>query len=570
MTIEQKRAIALASARARAANALSANPSQETPAEPQPQAEGIGSKMLHGLGQGAMDVAETFYKPTSWLQDKAYGAIEDLTGLKKPVDRNQIIQQADASRSRYDSKYGDSFAAGAGRLGGQIAASVPLMAAGGAAVQGAAKAIPALEPAAAFLTGQGGLASKSAASALGSGSLAALSSSASDNPKRDIAIATVLGAMAPVAWAGAKAAGRGIGNAIAPVGRISPEAAALAQKAADEGIKLNAAQITNSPHLRVLDSVTRRIPFSGATGEMKAQQTAFNRAVGRRFGVEADRLTPEVYAAAKARLGSEFERLSASNKLPLTKDLMDQIASVSDDAVKFGTDDTSRAIKSLIDEAVSKTENGVLPGKAYQALDSKMGQIMKAGGEKSHYVGQLRDAIRSAMDAAISPEDQAAWQLARGQYKNLKTVRDLIANDSLEGNISPARLMSRLTANGAGKEAVASGRAGDLTDIAQIGQRFLKDSVPNSGTPERLLAYGALGGASWAEPMTGLGVAGSANISRRLMNSDMYRRMLLSRAINSYAAPASETVVNPTMQRLAPYATPAGVLAVTNALRQPN
>lgn len=80
----------------------------------------------------------------------------------------------------------------------------------------------------------------------------------------------------------------------------------------------------------------------------------------------------------------------------------------------------------------------------------------------------------------------------------------------MNGNISPAALLGRVTATGAKKEAVAAGRGGDLAELAAIGQQFLKDGIPNSGTPERLAAYGLLGGAGITHLPTAATAVGAA------------------------------------------------------------
>src|SRR6478609_6005739 len=119
------------------------------------------------------------------------------------------------------------------------------------------------------------------------------------------------------------------------------------------------------------------------------------------------------------------------------------------------------------------TNTMTVPGSTYQAIDTQMSNIMKAGGEKAIYVGQLQKAFRDAMDLSIKPADAAAWQQARSQYKNLKAVRDIVGKNDASGDISPALLMGRLNSTEAGKEAMAKGTRGELGDIAEIGKQFI-------------------------------------------------------------------------------------------------
>ena len=133
-----------------------------------------------------------------------------------------------------------------------------------------------------------------------------------------------------------------------------------------------------------------------------------------------------------------------------------------------------------------------MPGKAYKSLDSELGGITKNGGEKASYVGQVRENLRDAFTASASPADKAQMALANKQYANLKTIEALVAKDATEGNISPAQLLGRIAANKAGKASMASGNRGELGTLANIGQKFLKSQIPDSGTAQRTAVVNAL------------------------------------------------------------------------------
>ena len=526
-------------------------------------APGAVERWTAGIGRGARDVIDTGSNAWNWL-------LHDKLGVASDQAAQNYERARDADRAEYAARYGDDVLSlgGAGRIVGQLGTATPLVRGVGLAAQGVSKAAPIFSNAISFLSGRGGnLASRAAGSSAQGAGYAAATSSIADDPASYIAQGTVLGGAVPIVAAGARGLGNAVGRGLA--NDLTPEAARLAQRADALGIPLNAAQITNNPSLRLLDSVTRKVPLSGARTELGNQQQAFNRAVSRTFGENADNVTPDVYSTAKGRLGAEFERLSSQNSIPLDAELMTGLKGIAEDAAKFGSDDTARAVRSYIEELTGKTQSGVIAGKTYQALDSKLGQLMKAGGEKAHYLGQLRDLMRSKMDDAISPADKAAWQTAREQYRALKTVRDLITKDAADGNISPARLMERVAASNAGKEAVASGRGGQLAEIATIGQRFLKDTVPNSGTAERasMLAGLGAGAGGVVAPATTASLLLSSNLARRAMNNDAVKQTLLRRALNGNTA--APTPKNTLVQRLAPNGAPVyspGVILVANAL----
>lgn len=345
---------------------------------------------------------------------------------------------------------------------------------------------------------------------------------------------------------------------------LTPQVKALYEKAIAAGIPVNAAQLSDSKFLKTLSSVVEKMPFTGGVKSRNTQQEAFNRAVSKTFGENTDKITDDVYAAAKRRIGGQFEALTARNNLNADNALLGRLSGIVDDANRFGTDDTARAVQSSIDELLGKADQaGTVPGKAYQALDSKLGKLMKGGGEKAMYLGQVRETVREAMDQGISQADKAAWQQARSQYKNLKAIRDLVAKNP-EGNISPALLAGRLNANEAGKETMAMGKRGELGDLAKIGRQFVRDPVPDSGTAQRMMALGALGGGGYAfgvDPTSlialGIGGATGGRTINRLLNSPVSGNYMVNGG-------------NALMQMMAQGAKPAPLLlpAVVNALQQ--
>jgi hypothetical protein len=351
--------------------------------------------------------------------------------------------------------------------------------------------------------------------------------------------AAVGGALGAAGQGVASLAGKGIS---ALSSKVSPEVRALYDKAMQAGIPVNAAQLSDSRVMKTLQSTLERIPFTGAQGKREVQEQAYNRAVSRTFGEDAPKVTREVYAGAKARIGGVFERLTANNHLRVSDELLDRMGAVGSEAAKFGNDDSARAVANAIDELLGKAdESGVIPGRAYQALDSKLGKLMKAGGEKSMYLGELRDAIRSAMDDSISAADKEAWKTARKQYKNLKTVRDLVAKEGADGNINPALLMGRVNSSQAGKEANAMGRGGEMADLARIGRQFVRDPIPDSGTASRMATMGLLGGGAGVryddrsglsfDPLPALLMLGGAATAGRgasaAINSELAARYLM-------------------------------------------
>lgn len=338
----------------------------------------------------------------------------------------------------------------------------------------------------------------------------------------------------------AGAAGQGVVSGIGALAQpakaaLSPAVAALAAKAEAAGIPIRMDQLSDSRFVKTLASTLERLPFTGAGAARTEQQQAFNRAVSRTFGEDTPAVTQDVYAGAKRRIGNEFERLSSQNSLRMDDNLLARLAGVQDEVQRFGAADSSSAVRNALEELLSKVDDaGNIPGKAYQSFDSKLGKLTKAGGEKALYLGQVREAVRGAMDDSISAADKEAWQTARGQYRNLKTIRDLVAKEGADGNISPALLAGRINSSNAGKESMAMGGGGELGDLARIGRQFVRDPIPDSGTAGRLAAIGALGTGGYAlgvDPQAMLlAAAGGATGGRALtalLNSPAGRNYML-------------------------------------------
>ncbi|CAB4168693.1 hypothetical protein UFOVP580_16 [uncultured Caudovirales phage] len=322
-------------------------------------------------------------------------------------------------------------------------------------------------------------------------------------------------------------------------GNVTPEALALAGRAEQLGISVNAAQLGDSKFLKTLASAIEQMPFTGGAKINAKQQSDFTRAVSKTFGDDVEKITPEVYAANKARLKTTFDDLAMRNTLNVDDALMTRLETILSEARQMADDGTTKAVDNVINRLIKQSNASTnevpnvamagvprhtttieVPGAAYSSIDSMLSKAIKSGGEKGNYLGEVQKAIRLAMDDSIAPADQEAWKLARNQYKNLKAVRDIVARDAGDGNVPPMQLLNALNNSEAGKEAMAMGTRGTLGELGRIGRQFVRDPVPNSGTAQRALAMGLIGGGGYAfgaDPLTIAGMlAGGATAGRTL------------------------------------------------------
>jgi len=353
-------------------------------------------------------------------------------------------------------------------------------------------------------------------------------------------------AIGGLAGAGGELASRGLGALAKGAGNIvSPQVRALYEAAKAQGITLTPAQLSDSKLLKYLGDRMAMYPLSGGASTQARQLGAWNESLAGTLGEKAKALTPDVFAAAKARIGNTFEELTARNSLPLGPQVMEGLRSVANDAASYAGDDTVKAVGNILRRVTDQSKSGALPGRTYQSIDSDIGRLAKVGGEKGMYLGQLRDKLREAMDEGIAGADKAAWQQARRQWRALKTVEPLVAKSD-DGVLSPAALMGRVTANNAGKSSMAAGKAGELGALARTGQRI--KPPPSSGTSERLLADSLFNPLNW--PALGARSLLGGTVGR-IPNSGLLSELLLGPAPGkalsamSRAAPASGLAASP-------------------------
>lgn len=387
------------------------------------------------------------------------------------------------------------------------------------------------------------------------------------SPGAELAWSLVGGALPVTLEAGAAGLARGASSLL---GRPDAQTSRLASLAQQANIPLKASQISESKVVKLLDSATGQVPFSGASKFQASQQEAFNNAVGRTIGVNEKAITPEVFDRARQTIGNQFDTLAARNDMQITPEFVQKLNALRSDVAATGNQEALTAIDKQFQRILAQQQNSVLPGPAYKSLFSELGRMASGGAnpDKAHYAAQMREMLGDAMDASISPKDAQAWALARRQYRDLKAIEPLVAEASATGgNISPAKLMGRVLANKAGKSAVARGKRGDLADLAAIGRRFIKEQVPDSGTARRTAVVDALkgtgavvgsalgAGAATTSLGTGLFVGGGAvTLSRQfqklMRNPRLVKALLRQPNLDPTLRKALEASINPTTQSL--------------------
>lgn len=468
--------------------------SQMTMRPAQPAERGTGERVQRGVGlfgKGLNDaIGSTVAAPfeaANWLLKQPGRALE-AAGVNVPTvlpEGGFYTSRAQGAlntlgRNDTPETTGEKAAYGAGQGVGNVvsmlapAGAVARLAAPGSVTQGVAQAMSA-QPALQVASGVAG-------GAVGE---------ATDSPVAGMAA----GIAVPLAYGALR-------TAVSPGGtRPSAETRRLVEVAQAEGIPLTPGQATGSRPLRTTESVFATLPSTaGRQAEINQQQIeAWNKAVLARAGVRGEALaTPEVLRTARERIGGELGDLAARNTLQVDRNVMQGVQNVATEAKRYLPADKAKPVLARISDFIDKIDTTTfkVDGKAYAKLDSALSTQIRGetDGNVRNVLQQLRDALRTGMDASISGQDAQAWAEARRQYANLSLITRAMNAPNVNtaaGNIPPAAL-SQALASGPQRN-YAMGR-GDLNDLSRVGRAFIQDAIPNSGTPERLAIQGLLTG----------------------------------------------------------------------------
>jgi hypothetical protein len=509
-----------------------------------------------------------------------------------------VYNAMDANRLVYDATHQGDRGAQLGRFTGQIAGSVPLMMGGEAALGALASKAPTIAgPALDFLGGSAGgnllvRGGSLAARGAGQGAEAALlTSAASDRPLGEQLLhgaeaGAILGPIMPGAGMVANKLGEHLSQS-----PVATSVADLARTAVEKyGIPLRASQIkgTADRGMAYKDSQMIGRFGTGYASNQAAQKQAFTKAVAGTFGEDADALTPEVMNRAKHRIGSEFDRVASGTTITDTNRLQSELDRVVSEAGQVLPDSDVAPLQKQVDNIKSAIKDGVLSGEGYQALTRRNSPLDRATESANpnirHYAQELKGTLDDALASAATPENAQALSQAKWQYKNLMTVKNLAAKAGVSGEISPALLHGAV--NTSFRNRAFTG-AGDLGELAQIGQTFMKEP-PNSGTAPRLtelLKGGALGAGGLGEGLLlfhdpgtalklaagagalGLGRLGSNAIAGAVNRSPGVVNKLIERAQSGSTVDSPAYAISQALARAAqPTVIPAAAITANNLM----
>lgn len=335
------------------------------------------------------------------------------------------------------------------------------------------------------------------------------------------------GALGAAGGALGAGAGKLLGRVLNPVRASSAVAPEVTQAAQRLGYRPTVGQETGSRTLQVLEQQAAKNPLSsgGAQAYNQANAKALNTAALRAMGETGDELTEEAFAAARTRIGGEFDRLAANKTVPLGKDFTARLQALKTRVDAAGPFKNTQAADTL-ENAALVARSGRVTGEVYQAIRSELTDMSRvasrAGNDKlAGSIKGVRQAFDDAAEKALSPDDMQAWKVARAQYAAMKTLEKRGAVKG--GNVDPAIIRNQMQSSSPGAYARGTMK-GDLADIARIGNAFRP--LPDSGTASNMVGQLLLTG--------GAGLAGPGALATSLLAPLAANKMLFSKAGQKY------------------------------------
>lgn len=450
-------------------------------------------------------------------------------------------------------------ATGTGKLAGEIAATLPvggLLGKGAEALFGGTKyAAPIVEGlktgglSVDKLKGGAGLLTRAATGAATGGVSAGLI-----DAQQAKTGALVSGALPVVA----KAAGE-LGTFIGKAFKPSEKSAPLVKEAIARGMPLGVADIAEGNFAKATRSILNDLPLIGGPGAAlkEAQQAWLNREVGKTFGVNADRLTPEVIQGAKDNFDNAYTQIWKNNILKVDDATLKSFNEVKKSASMLPAGERARVGGMLKDlqQQVQKGEGGAfIPGEVAQRYRTKITEMESlSSGFLKKDLSNLKKAIDASFKNSVSAADAQLLKQTDKQYKAYKTVSEILNKGELgvagrEAGDIPAALLPEAVR----KSYPSNSGKTELGRLSALGSKFMVDRVARTGGSTRALIQNSAIGTGltagiYTNPVAGLAAIPTAYGLNKLLNSPS----LANRAAN-FSAPQISPEILRALQRTAP------------------
>lgn len=348
-------------------------------------------------------------------------------------------------------------------------------------------------------------------------------------------------------------------------GVVGPDASAgltAAQQAIlgrgkEMGFRTTPGQETGSRSLQQMEARMESSPFtSGPFNTIKAEnQKILNRATAQAIGVDSAELSNPVLAQAQRQISNVYKQVASPEVKKLDGNTIQTGIELVDKAFEGLTTQPLKG-NIFVQQLQDLAAKGEASGNQLQTLSSKIGK--RAKNEMTTAMGdrelgsalfQLKEMVDDALAQGLSKEQQAAFQQARANYRNLMTIRSNqgVVNPST-GNVSGLNLASALTRKDPQGFVFGSNQT-PMYEAARFAQAF-KPIVGDSGTATRSMEMSPLN----------LMLAAPTNIAARAYTAQPTAN--IASKMQTGVAPGTDLATQELLKKMFPQTGAAGLISL--------
>lgn len=434
-------------------------------------------KFMAGAGKSFVDVGHG-------AQQLWYRATGDDEALKKS-------QAEEAERAKLDAPLMDT---GWGKAGYATGALAPVAATGGAGLAADAVGLTGLAARAAPTLARVAATAPVRMAAQGAVQGALMPTTGDGQLATNMLVGAGTGGVLGAAGTGVSALGRlagTVGNKIAGSAGSAETAAKIARLEA-QGIPVSAADV--SPTYNFAANTLSKIPFMDAVDGRVAQGPALARALARGVGENADTVDSALIQNAQKNIGAQFDKAVQGVQLTPGNGFLNALDNVNTQFNQLGAPEVNNAInaaKKLLNSQQtvvptknpyyrSATVNAPVSAQELQNLSSSIGKQLSSptmDGATKQALGKVKDIIDAEVFKGLTPQQQAMFQTAKEQWRNLQPLEALVKASNDQGDFTARQLAAAIKKGAANGAAFERGEA----PYQQLATDFLslKGNGPN-------------------------------------------------------------------------------------------
>jgi len=293
------------------------------------------------------------------------------------------------------------------------------------------------------------------------------------------------------------------------------------------GVKLSAGDMTGSDRLRWMEDAAGKM--AGARDVMGEKQASLNKAMFKQAGVdsfldaETGQFTPDTWLQGDARFQKIYDDLNQQSFVDYNPTFNSKLGRIESDYNDW-TNATGR-VKGVSDwfekvRDIAVSGRGRLAGTDAQQWRSELVKVRK-GLDKNSSEFKAIDGLVKLIDDSLETNTPKQFQGIRSrtnrEYSNYKLLEDAAsAAGSTSGFVSPALVRGKAARRN--NYAYQRGTS-DLGELAKAAEQVMK-AKPSSGTAERAMSSGAIGGA------IGIPTMATGAALGRIVTSDFIQKLL--------------------------------------------